>query len=119
MTRPRNRTLLQLAALALGLLGACVAFVATREDPDRARYERIRDGMTQEEVIAVMGRTPDVTIDIGSRGIGPRETRHFIWRTAGGNEAWVVDEGRGVGLKGWNKPSQEPFWQRLRRWLRL
>lgn len=60
MTRPRKHTLLLPAAVAAVLLGACVTLAALFEGGrDHARFDRVRDGMTQEEATAVTGRPLD------------------------------------------------------------
>ena len=57
--KSRYRLVLFAAIAVTVLVGASAAVVVSRKDPERARFERIREGMTQDELIAVMGRPPD------------------------------------------------------------
>ena len=115
---------------AFGLLAALLAALAyTRLEGryTRAQYDRIRLGMTPEEVEAVLG---PANFD------SPANT--WVWKAEEGREPedtslgpgdwWGDDRGairvnytggeeRRVARKEWYVPKREPFWQRLRRWL--
>lgn len=117
MISKRSRVVLLAALAAVGVLAACVAVVASREDPDQARFDNVREGMTRAEVEAIMGRPADAEKDIPRQA--PLPPAHALeWFTAKDDQSHVILVGGKVAVKGRSCPPP-PFWYRLRRWLHL
>lgn len=127
---PKRYRVVLLAALGtLGVVVACVAAVASREDPDRDRYERIREGLTVAEVNAVLGRQADWHVPAGNNSLDQSEpgppppdadppASTLFWKSAGGASIVVRcgPDGK-VELKDWWE-DREPLLDRFRRRLR-
>jgi hypothetical protein len=81
-------------AVSLVLVGAFVALVGPRHCPvNRAACERIKEGMTQAEVEAILGGPSG---DYRTRPYAPNTLFPFIatsWRTPFVQERWLGDEG--------------------------
>jgi hypothetical protein len=89
-----RKLLVGLLAVALVLCGAFFALVGPRHCPvNRAACERIKEGMTQAEVEAILGGPPG---DYRTRPHAPNTFVPFIatsWRTPFFQERWLGDEG--------------------------
>lgn len=114
------------ASLALGIfLGVPRLFSS---NPYRERLNKIREGMTVEEAIGIMGRPPDSWGEMspvpgelrsGRGGSIPNEVfaLSMVWEDPDGKGlAWVdIYEGKVTRAYG-PEVFEEPFWNRVRRW---
>src|ERR1700676_1180686 len=63
--RKRCRVAVVVAVAVVAVMGVCVSALAWWQEPERVRFERIREGMTGEEAVALMVRFPDKVLPMG------------------------------------------------------
>jgi hypothetical protein len=112
MTRRKKLALSVVAILALGAAGV-VAVVALRGPSMQSTCEQIREGMTYDEVVAIIGGQPAVW--------GTSETPFTtgIWGGRGGAIFVVFDADNRVHAKGFVPAAPSGFFDRLRSWFGL
>jgi hypothetical protein len=114
MTTRRKRILLAAGLVAaMTVIGIVVVEMTFQDEQAPAEFQRIQRGMTQDEVVAIMGRQHDnggVTRDNLDR---PAE--YQLWKTS---NVYVVIDGDGMVCEKGLYPSDSLF-VRFRRWLGL
>ena len=122
----RRRAIVGLVVLALVTVEA-VALRSRAPYPSLASFERVREGMTRDEVIATIGAPPG-DYSTQSLTFGPGGSFYFCWHS----ERWVSDEAECRVLFGddgrvstvrmekpWISRPQPTRLERLRQWLGL
>ena len=112
MTMTKNRLILLASvpltfAVTLGVL----AMLPPGPGVTKANFDRIREGMTYDEVEHILGQ----------EGIHRerREAVLYYWEADNGSQAWIQFQGDFcVVEKRWHD-SDETFFDKIRRWLRL
>jgi hypothetical protein len=121
----RKRLLRSAAAFAGLVFVALLAMVMLRHSGvTRASFERLEEGMTKTEVLALMGRPPDAVeqskwlADGFGNPIDAKPQVYLEWSRPDGAGGFVVFEDEKVSSWGW-RGSDETSWETLKRWLRL
>src|SRR5262245_13673245 len=122
MTR-RRLTIFVLTALCSVAVAVIVWAVTPRSGVTRASFEQLREGMSQKEVEALMGRPPDgveqhrwINDGLGNPVDGEWQTV-LSWHRPDGASGFVVIENHEVSTWGFRE-SDETIWESFERWFR-
>ena len=113
----RKRLLLSTAALAVL---ACVvllvlAMLPPRPGVTKANFDRIKVGMTEDDVARILGRRADLSTPVSSTL--PNTIRRAHWQGDGETKVSVTFYDEAAMGRTWESP--ETFLEKIQRWLHL